>query len=47
MGVKGKGRKGKGGFPFEMYHLWVMVKVLLKSPLCRHPEREGLTTLLS
>lgn len=33
MGVEGKGRKGKGGFSFEMYHLWVMVKVLLKSPL--------------
>lgn len=40
MGVKGKGRKGKGGFPFEMYHLWVMVKVLLKSPLSAGIQRE-------
>lgn len=40
MGVEGKGRKGKGVFPFEMYHLWVTVKVLLKSPLSVGTQRD-------
>lgn len=40
MGVKGNGRKGKGGLSFEMYYLWVMVKVLFKSPLSAGTQRD-------